>query len=376
MIMIKRAIKEAILGHIGKGKVIVIYGARQVGKTTLVKEIAGEYGDFVYLSCDEPNVRDRLTNKTSAELKSFIGNPSLVVIDEAQRVSNIGITLKLLVDTYPHIQVIATGSSSFDLANKIREPLTGRAYTFHLYPFSFAELESVWPRPTADALLEERIIYGMYPAIATTDRAAAGEELKAITSDYLYRDLLAYEGIRKPELLEKLLRLLAVQVGSLVSFVELSNTLDVSKQTVENYIRILEQAFIIFPVTPFTRNARSELTKKRKIYFSDTGVRNALLQNFNPLANRTDAGALFENFVIAERIKVLSNAGRDASFHFWRTHDGQEVDLVEREGTRTRAFEVKLYEPKRYAAPPKWSALSPEIPVELITRENIFEKLR
>lgn len=373
--MIRRTIKKAIQEHLGRGKIIILYGARRVGKTTLVKEIGNEHGKWSYLSCDEPNVRDRLTNRTSAELKSFIGDTELVVIDEAQRVPNIGITLKLLIDTYPHLRIIATGSSSFDLANKIREPLTGRAFTFHLHPLSLTEIASLHERTELDALLPERIELGMYPAVATTNRSEATEELRTITTDYLYRDLLAYEGIRKPYLLEKLTRLLAKQTGSLVSYTELGDTLQVSRQTVENYVRILEQAFIIFTVTPFSRNLRSELSKKRKIYFYDTGIRNAILENLSPLDRRTDIGALWENFVIAERVKLLNNAGRHPRFHFWRTHEGQEIDLIETEGEDIRAFEIKWQKPRQYKIPSKWIEAYSHIPVTLITRENALDHL-
>lgn len=374
--MVKRTIKTTIQEHIGRGKVIIIYGARRVGKTTLVKEIGAEHGDWVYLSCDEPNVRDGLTEKTSRELRSFVGDVSLVVIDEAQRVPNIGLTLKLLIDTYPDLRVIATGSSSFDLVNKIREPLTGRAFTFHLYPFSFSELAQSYDRPTLDALLSDRIVYGMYPSVVLAkDRNAAEEELRAITSGYLYRDLLAYDGIRKPDLLDKLTRVLATQVGALVSFTELASTLGVSRQTVESYVRILEQAFIIFSLTPFSGNIRSELTKKRKIYFYDTGVRNALLENLNPVDWRPDTGGLWENFVMAERLKRAGNAGRTVAMHFWRTHDGQEIDIVEKESDILHPYEVKWQKPRSQRTPPKWKVAHSDAPVEIIHRGNFLDFL-
>jgi predicted AAA+ superfamily ATPase len=373
--MIQRTIKKTVQDHLGRGKIIILYGARRVGKTTLAKEIGSEHGNWSYLSCDEPNVRDGLTNKTSRELKSFIGESKLVVIDEAQRVPNIGITLKLLIDTYPDLRIIATGSSSFDLANKIREPLTGRAFTFHLYPFSLTELAAFYPRTELDALIPERVLLGMYPAIAMANQEEATSELRTISADYLYRDLLAYNGIRKPELLEKLIRLLAMQTGSLVSYTELGDTLRVSRQTVESYVRILEQAFIIFTVTPFTRNLRSELSKKRKIYFYDTGIRNAILDNLSSIDRRTDIGPLWENFVIAERLKLLNNSGRYRHMHFWRTHDGQEIDLVEVEGEDIHAFEIKWQHPRQYSPPPKWSDGYKDIPVVLITRNGVFDHL-
>lgn len=373
--MFERIIQKDIEAHLPLGKIIVLYGARRVGKTTLVKEIADKHGDFVYLNCDEPNVRDRLTDKTSVEMKSFIGNAKLVIIDEAQRVRNIGLSLKLLIDTYPELRIIATGSSAFELSNSVREPLTGRTYTFHLHPLSLAEISAGISRPELDAQLAQRITYGMYPSVALRGDTLAEEEIRAITADYLSKDILAYEGIRKPELAESLAKLLAAQTGSLVSYSELANTLNVSRQTIESYIRILEQAFIIFSLTPFSGNIRTELTKKRKIYFYDTGVRNALLGLMGDINHRIDLGAVWENFVISERVKSLQNAGKYVSFHFWRTHDGQEIDLIEREGEALRAYEIKWQQPKTYRTPPKWKAKYPETTVQVITRANLLEMI-
>ncbi|MCC6323910.1 ATP-binding protein [Candidatus Nomurabacteria bacterium] len=372
---LKRTIKDHIKNYIFKGKIITIYGPRQVGKTTLVNEIAKAYGEYGYFSCDEPDVRDKLTNKTSFELKQFLGHNKLVIIDEAQRVENIGITLKLLIDNYPETQIIATGSSSFELANKIKEALTGREVAFHLHPFTFLELSQLYQTLDLYRQKEERMIFGMYPDVVLEKTIPKEKMLSLISNEYLYKDLLSYEGIRKPMLLEKLARLLATQTGSLISFSELANTLDVSKQTVENYIKILEQAFIIFSILPYSENVRSELTKKRKIYFYDTGVRSALLENTTMLDRRIDTGFLFENMIISERVKYLSNQARNVKFYFWRTHDGQEIDLIEIEQNQKRAFEIKWQKPTNYKTPPKWKNNYPNIPVTLIHKDNFLDYL-
>lgn len=373
---IERTIKKQIKDLLFKGKIITLYGPRQVGKTTLIKEIGKEYGNYSYFSCDEPDVRERLTNKTSIELKSFIGNKKLILIDEAQRVPNIGITLKLLIDNYPEIQIIATGSSSFELANKINEPLTKRQIIFHLFPFSFLELNTKYNDLDLYRQKEDRIIFGMYPNVIFNGEITKEKVLSLISNEYLYKDLLIYEGIRKPLLLEKLIKLLATQVGSLISFSELANTLDTSKQTIENYINILEQAFIVFSVLPYSTNKRSELTKKRKIYFYDTGIRNALLENTNILNKRTDVGHLFENFIIAEKIKYLMNENRQVKFYFWRTHDGQEIDLIEEEKGEKRAFEIKWQDNKILKTPPKWINQYPDTPLQFINKDNFLEFIK
>ena len=288
-----------------KGKVIVIYGARQVGKTTLIEQIRKKYPtDSVYLNCDEPDVRLSLTNITSTALKKFIGDKKLVFIDEAQRVENIGLTLKLAVDNMPEIQVVATGSSSFELSNKIVEPLTGRKYEFFLYPLSMRELAQNYSAVELSRLLEQRIIFGMYPAVAQ-GAGDAGETIKNVARSYSYKDVLNYSGIRNPEVLEKLLQALALQLGSEVSYSELSRLVGVNRITVQNYINILEQAFIIYKLRPYSRNRRKELGKLHKVYFFDTGMRNALINNLNPAPLRADIGALWENCWINERIKLL-----------------------------------------------------------------------
>ena len=338
---IVRALQKKIENSLFKGKIIIIYGARQVGKTTLVKEIQSKYAaDSVYLNCDEPDTRDALTNKTSTELKAFIGNKRLVIIDEAQRVENIGLSLKLIVDNFSDTQIIATGSSSFDLSNKIAEPLTGRKEEYYLYPFSLEELRSIYSGVETDRLLERRMIYGMYPEI-TQSAEEAEKKLKNLATSYAYKDILQYQNIKNSEVLEKLLKALALQIGNEVSYNELASLIGINRQTVENHVRLLEKAFIIFRLSPFSRNLRNELKKLRKIYFYDTGIRNALINNFNPLDLRSDAGSLWENFMISERIKYNNNHGVDNNMYFWRTTQKQEIDYMEEHGGALAAFEFK-----------------------------------
>lgn len=327
--MIKREIQQSIEDKLFKGKLIIIYGARQVGKTTLIKEIGKKYPDErLYLNCDEPDIREQLTNATSTKLKNIIGQKTLILIDEAQRVKNIGITLKLFADEIKKVQVIATGSSSFELANEINEPLTGRKKEYFLYPLSMRELSNQFGLIDTNRLLDDRIIFGMYPEVVLSSDEKKSE-LKEITRSYLFKDILNYEGIRKPESLEKLLIALAAQIGSEVSYNELAGTVGLDKDTINKYLDILEKAFIIFRLPPFSRNIRTEITKMRKIYFYDNGIRNTLISNYNTLPGRNDKGALWENFMIVERLKMNSALTLEPKCYFWRTSQQQEIDYIE-----------------------------------------------
>ncbi|MBI5458092.1 ATP-binding protein [Candidatus Kaiserbacteria bacterium] len=337
---IERYLKPNIEAEIGKGKIIILYGARQVGKTTLVKEIlAVRKEKSRYLNCDEPDIREALTKKTSTEMRSFIGDAQLIVLDEAQRVPDIGITLKLLHDTYPDLTIIATGSSSFDLSNSISEPLTGRNTTFTLYPISFFEYAVAIGEIEAVRLLEERIRFGSYPGIISSSNPEEG--VRALARDYLLKDVFQIGMIRKPIVIEKLVKLLSLQIGQQVSYNELAQKLEVSRQTVMGYVRLLEQAFVIFRLPPLGKNKRKEVTRFDKIYFYDTGIRNALIDDFKPLEYRTDKGHLFENFFIAERMKQLDRQSDRAALYYWRTKTGAEIDLVEDAHGTFRAFECK-----------------------------------
>jgi predicted AAA+ superfamily ATPase len=371
---VTRRIQKDVEGALFQGKIVVIYGARQVGKTTMVKKIMENHTDSLYLNCDEPDIRNALMDKTSTELKSFIGSRKLVVIDEAQRVKNIGLTLKLIADTFPEIQIIATGSSSFELSGKISEPLTGRKTEFFLYPFSVDELFQIYSPLEINRLLEERLVFGMYPAVvfAGSDRE---KQVRELATSYSYKDVLTYQDIRNPELLEKLLQALALQVGSEVSYTELAQVVGANKVTVENYIRILEQAYIIFRVGPFSRNIRNELKKKRKIYFYDLGLRNALINNLNPISLRQDVGALWENFMMSERMKRNNNLGISANTYFWRTSNGKEIDYIEDSGGALSGYEFK-WQKNSFTKPKAFLTAYPESTITLVNRENYLDFLR
>jgi uncharacterized protein len=372
--LIKRTIQEAVEKALFKEKIVIIYGPRQVGKTTLVKQIKEKYNSkYAYFNCDEPDVREALTNKTSTELKDFLNLDlnKLVVLDEAQRVKNIGITLKLLIDNFPETQIIATGSSSFDLANEISEPLTGRKNEFFLYPFSLEELSQMYSSLEIDRLLENKMIFGMYPEIILK-KDDLEKSLKSLTQSYLYKDVLQYQNIKNPEILEKLLQALALQVGNEVSYNELAGTVGVDKNTVANYIQLLEKAFVIFRLNPFSRNLRTELKKLRKIYFYDNGIRNALINNLNPLNLRQDQGALWENFMLSERVKHNNNHALDKNLYFWRTKQKQEIDFLEESGGAISAFEFK-WQKDKFNIPKAFSTSYPEATTELVNRKNYKE---
>lgn len=341
MNFIQRQMQKRIEDSLFKGKVVIIYGARQVGKTTIIKNLQEKYPDSVYFNCDELDVREALTDKTSTEIKSFIGDKKLIFLDEAQRIKNIGLSLKLIVDNFPEIQVVATGSSSFDLSNQISEPLTGRKHEFLIYPFSLQELNIGKSEIEIDRFLENRIIFGMYPEVATKSGKEQKEAVREIAKSYLFKDILQYRNIKNPEVLEKLLQALALQIGNEVSYNELSTIVGVDKKTIADYIEILEKAFIVFQLKPFSRNLRNELKKLRKIYFFDNGIRNALVNNFNPIDLRQDIGSLWENFMISERLKFNNNNNIDNNIYFWRTHEKKEIDYLEERDGKIYAFEFK-----------------------------------
>ena len=338
--MIERELRQSIENRLFKGKAIIITGARQTGKTTLVSRVLDDQKDIVHLNCDEPVVRETLTDANLADLKRAIGQNKIVFIDEAQRVKNIGLTLKLITDNIRGAQLIVTGSSSLDLANEINEPLTGRKWEFQLFPVSWAEYVAYRGFLKAKSELNQRIIYGMYPDVINHP-GDENEVLLQLSDSYLYKDLLALRGIRKPELLEKLLQALSLQIGSEVSYNELSELLQVDKNTVAKYIDLLEKTFVVFSVPSFSKNMRKEISTGKKIYFYDCGIRNAVISNFNNLELRTDKGSLWENFLMSERLKSLRYAGRRAKMHFWRTTDQREIDYVETEADSIRAWEMK-----------------------------------
>ena len=339
--MYNRELQSVIKDKCFRHKAILILGARQVGKTTLLKQFMKEQIDeVIYLNCDEPLTVSMLANRNLSQLQMLIGRAKIVVIDEAQKVDNIGLTLKMMVDNFPDVQVIATGSSAFELRNRLNEPLTGRKYEYQLYPISTKELFKTAGYVEVNRQLESRLIYGSYPDIMTHG-SEAHELLNSLTDSYLYKDILTSDNLRKPELLNKLVRALAFQVGSEVSYNELAQTIGSDSKTVERYIELLEKSFIIFRLHGLSHNLRNELKKAKKIYFYDNGVRNAVIQQFAPLDMRNDVGALWENFFIAERIKFNHYRQHYCNIYFWRTKSQQEIDYIEENNGTFDVFEMK-----------------------------------
>ena len=327
------------------------------------------------LNCDEPEVRELLSNASIHNLRLLIADNKIVAIDEAQRVEGIGLTLKLIIENFPQVQLLVTGSSAFELKNNLNEPLTGRKYEYHLYPISTREVIDSYGLLAAKQQLEMRLLYGSYPEIITNP-ADAKELLMGIADSYLYKDILALDNVRRPTLLNKLLVALALQVGSEVSYNELAKTVGSDSKTVERYVGLLEKCYVVFVLNAFSRNLRNELKKSKKIYFYDTGIRNAVLQNFSPLALRQDTGALWENFFIAERIKANNYARRFANCYFWRTTSQQEIDYIEEADGGFSVFEMK-WNPRKgnTSFPASFSAAYNIISSAVITPDNYHEWL-
>ncbi|MDR1021849.1 MAG: ATP-binding protein [Prevotellaceae bacterium] len=368
--MIQRIITQAIEKDFFKQKIIVVLGPRQVGKTTLLKQVVGDCDSVLMFNCDNLDERTALENKTTTELLHLFGNHKIVLIDEAQRVKNIGLTLKIAADTIHDVQVIATGSSSLEIGHEINEPATGRLREYKLFPFSLQELAGSSSAQAEHRLLEYRMVYGMYPEVVTHPDDAK-RILKTLTNSYLYKDLLAYKGIRKPDVLQKLVQALALQLGSEVSYNELSRLVGIDKETVENYVDLLEKCFIVFRLGSFSRNLRKEIRKGKKVYFYDNGIRNAILSNFAPLSLRQDVGALWENFMVSERLKHNAYRGSYAHSYFWRTQDQQEVDLVEEEDGALTAYEFKWNSRlKKIKQPTAFAESYPQAQWQVVTPEN------
>lgn len=344
--MISRTLQSTLQQRLFKGKALLLFGPRQCGKSTLIETMLAST-DHYYMNGDEADVRETLSNTTSTNLKAIVGNKKVVFIDEAQRIPNIGLTLKLFTDQLKDVQVIATGSSAFELSSQVNEPLTGRKYEYMLFPLSFSEMVQHHGLLTEKRLIEHRLLYGYYPEIVTK-QAEERELLKLLAESYLYKDLLMLEQIKRPMILEKLLKALALQVGSEVNYQELAQTIGADSKTVDRYIDLLEKAFVVFRLPALNRNVRNEIKKGKKVYFYDCGIRNAVINNFKSLQARTDVGALWENFVIAERMKLLRYQGKDAKQYFWRTTQQQEIDLIEEDGDNRTAYEIK-WNPKERA---------------------------
>lgn len=324
-----------------KGKAFIIFGPRQAGKSTFAKQLIHEYLDeTLILNGDDSDTLIQLNSPNATSLKKIIGRNKILLIDEAQRIKDIGIILKIMVDQIPSVQVIATGSSAFELSNKINEPLTGRKYEMLLYPLTFQEIEKKNGLLEEKRNLEQRLIYGSYPEIVSNPFDAE-EHIKLIANSYLYKDLFILDQMTKPALLEKIVKALALQIGSEVNYNELSQLVKADNKTIEKYVDLLEKTFILFKLDAYSGNVRNEITKKKKIYFYDNGLVNAITGNFNPLSSRSDVGALWENYLIAERKKFLNANRQEATSYFWRSVQQQEIDYIEVNKGDLLACEIK-----------------------------------
>ena len=352
MIDLERDLKINLLDKWNSGKVLIVTGPRQVGKTTLIRSLCEKEGNFLFINGDDGQDRLLFENAGEVTLRSIIGKFTTVFVDEAQRIPNIGITLKIIHDQIKTVRLIVSGSSALDISNNMNESLTGRKWEYQLFPFSWNELKNHFGYFTAIKNLPNYLIYGSYPEVITHPNDAENM-LKQIAGSYLYKDLLQYQGIRKPEVLDKLLLALALQIGSEVNYNELSRTVGIDRATVEQYISLLEKAYIIFRIKPLSRNSRNEINTSRKIYFYDNGIRNAIIGNFKTLDFRQDVGALWENYIISERLKVLNYNNLHGRSYFWRTYQQQEIDWVEERDGAFAAFEFKWNDKKKNIKFPK-----------------------
>jgi predicted AAA+ superfamily ATPase len=374
--MFTRTIEAQLRDNLAKpGTALILYGPRQAGKTTLVSRLIEKVPDAVSFTGDDLYTQSLLARHELEHLKRIVGSATTIFIDEAQRIDNIGLTIKLLVDHLP-VTIIASGSASFELADRLSEPLTGRARTFHLHPLSWEEVAAKYHLTAPNSALEEMLRFGMYPRVHTLESNQEKEEyLYAYLNHYLYRDVLEFEQIKKPKKVVDLLVLLAHQIGKEVAVSELSKSIGVSQKTVESYLDVLEKMFVIINIRGFSRNLRKEVSKTSRYYFTDPGLRNALIRSFVPLSLRGDSGELFENWFVMERIKRAGNHRRFTGFYFWRTYDQREIDLVEDIDGQLTGFECKWSPTARVKAPKDWTEGYPGAGFELVTQANWLERL-
>ena len=373
--MIHRILEEKIQPLLGGNKAIIVMGARQVGKSTLLNQLLGENKNALWLNGDDIDVQNLFHEMSSTRMRALLGNNKFLVIDEAQRIPDIGLRIKLVTDQVSDVQVIATGSSSFELASKVNEPLTGRKREFKMFPLTFKEMVSHSNLLDELRMIPHRLVYGYYPEVVSNP----GDEkntLKELSDSYLYKDILSLDSISKPDKLVRLLKALALQIGNQISYNEIGNMISLDSKTVERYVDILEKSFIIFRLGSFSRNLRNELKASRKIYFWDLGIRNAIIGNLAQIENRTDAGELWENFAIAERLKQNAYQNSFAQSWFWRTQQQKEIDYIEEENGMIHAFEFKWNEHKaRTKCPESFSTAYPDALFQVITPKNIEEFL-
>lgn len=372
--MIHRFLYDKIQNQLFKGKAVILLGSRQTGKTSLLKALFAERDDVVWLNGDDIEVQAMVTNMNTALWRTMMGDKRLLVIDEAQLIADIGLRMKLVTDQLPEVQLVATGSSAFELANRVNEPLTGRKWEYRIFPLSFAEMVAHHGLLTERSLLRHRLVYGYYPEVVTSQ----GNErtvLRMLTDSYLYKDVFTFGGIKKSNKLIALLQAIAYQVGLQVSYSELAATVGIDYKTVESYVDLLEKSYVIFRLPSISRNMRNELKHSRKIYFYDNGVRNALISNFQPMETRSDAGVLWENFAVSERVKHNEYSGRWCNMYFWRTHQQHEIDYIEEYDGALHAYEFKYNARKRATVPKSFAAAYPESSFLEVTPDNIEEFL-
>lgn len=371
--MITRRLYATLLEKLtSSDKGLVIYGARQVGKTTLVNELINKLGlKTLVVNGDQSRYLDVLSSRDLGKIKDLVAGYELLFIDEAQRIPEIGLNLKIIRDELPKLKLIVTGSSSLDLASQVSEPLTGRVWTYKLYPIAISEIVDMYNPFELENNLEERLVYGSYPEIFSLEGSVQKKEyLQTLSDAYLYKDLLELGGLKNSAKIRDLLKLLAFQIGSEVSLSELGTTLEMSKDTVSRYIDFLERSYVVFRLSGFSRNLRKEVGKMDKIYFYDLGVRNILIDNLKPLRDRNDVGQLWENFLITERIKASAYGGKNPAMYFWRTYTGAELDLVEEQEGRLNGFELKYSSRKTAKAPKSWTETYPGSSFQLVNKDN------
>ncbi len=371
--MYLRYLEKIIEKKIGSGKAVVLIGSRQVGKTTLIETIL-KNKDYLLLDGDDPKTRTILTEPNTEQIRSILGKYKYVFIDEAQRIKGIGLTMKIITDRFKDVQLFTSGSSSFDLSNQINEPLTGRKWEYQLFPISWEEYEEHHGYLYSEQQLENRLLYGFYPDVLNNPEDEINV-LRNLVNSYLYKDILSFANMQKPEILDKLVQALALQIGSEVNYSELAQIVNADKNTVSKYIDILQKGYIIFKLNSFSRNLRNEIKMNKKIYFYDNGIRNMVIGNFNPLELRTDKGALWENFLISERIKQIEYKQSIARAYFWRTKQQQEVDFVEENNGKIYGYEFK-WNNKRKVKLPKTFIETYNAESKVIDRENFREFVR
>jgi len=373
-IMINRKLNKIVEDKLYTGKAIIILGARQVGKTTLIKQLFSTRENVLFLNGDEVDIQNIFAEMSSTRFKAFFGNKKMIVVDEAQRIANIGLRLKLITDNLPEYQLIVTGSSAFELSNKLNEPLTGRKWEYNMFPLSFGEMVEHHGLLEEKRLIPHRMVYGYYPEVVTHQGSEIGI-LKQLSDSYLYKDILMLEQVKRPDNLVRLLQALAFQVGSQVSYTELGQLCGLDNKTVEKYILLLEQSYILFRLGSFSRNLRNELKFSKKIYFFDNGIRNALISNFSQIENRTDVGALWENFLISERMKYMHYSMKWVNSWFWRTKQQVEIDYIEEQNGQLSAYEFKWNPNAKYRQPKAFTGSYTDATFKIIHKNNVDEFL-